>query len=79
MKVVLFLIPALIFGCATFETPGPLPVLCSDSDGVLYRGEAEELLHLIPEGYWEFFDTEAGALVRVHGNCHFIDTRENQK
>lgn len=71
MKWLLFLIPALIFGCATSKNLGPLPVVCSDSDGVLYEGEAYSLLHLVPEGYWEFFDTEAGTLVRVHGNCRF--------
>ena len=71
MRWLLFLIPASIFGCAMNQSRGPLPVVCSDTAGILYEGEADSLLHLVPEGYWEFFDTETMTLVRVHGNCRF--------
>ena len=72
MKWLLFLFPALLFSCITAAPREPLPVVCSDASGILYEGEAGELLHLVSEGYWEFFDYQARALVRVHENCRFV-------
>lgn len=71
MKWLLFLFPTLVFGCAMNRSTGPLSVICSDTSGTLYEGEADELLHLVPEGYWEFYDFRAHTLVRVHGDCRF--------
>jgi hypothetical protein len=76
MKWLMFLIPALIFGCAMNQPRGPLLVVCFDATGILYEGEADELLHLVPEGYWEFFDYRTHVLVKVHGNCRFVGGKE---
>lgn len=59
-------------GCATEHTRGPLPVQCTDQHGLLFEGTADGLLHLVPEGYWEFFDYQTHSLVRVHGDCRFV-------